>query len=292
MPSTGAKSANDMSGKTVVITGANSGIGLATAIALAKQNAEVVITARDAGRGAAAIDTIKTQSGKSAELVVFDLGDMSSVRKGAAEILERTERIDVLVNNAGIVLTERQETAVGLEKTFAVNHLGPFLLTQLLTERLTESAPSRIVNVSSAAHKGAKRGLDFDDLQSKKSYAGMKVYSLSKLANLYFTAELSERLSGKGVIANSLHPGTVRTGYGRDGDAKGFLGFGIALAAPFFASPAKGALTSIYLASSPEVAGVTGKYFVKCREKEVSAQAQDRQAARRLWAESEALAPL
>jgi len=284
-----AGTVSDMSGKTVVVTGGNSGIGLATAIALAKNDADVFVTARDADRGARAVERIRTETGNQAELVVFDLGSLKSVRQGAAELLDRTKRIDVLINNAGLVLTERKESVDGFEMTFAVNHLGPFLLTQLLEDQIVSSAPARIVNVSSTAHSAAKRGLDFDDLQSNKRYAGMRVYGASKLANIYFTTELAKRLSGKGVTANSLHPGTVRTGYGRDGDAGGFLGFGIRLAAPFFMSPEKGALTSIYLASSPEVEGVTGEYFIKCKPRKPSAAAADEAAAQKLWQVSEDL---
>ena len=172
---------------------------------------------------------------------------------------------------------------------FAINHLGPFLLTTLLLDRLKQSAPARIVNVASTAHKGARHGLDFDDLQSTKHYHGMQVYSRSKLANIYFTTELARRLQGTGVTANCLHPGTVRTGYGRDGDSSGFLAFGLKIAAPFFLSPEKGARTSIFLASSPEVEGVSGKYFVKCKPRVPSKAARDDEAAKRLWQISEEL---
>jgi NAD(P)-dependent dehydrogenase (short-subunit alcohol dehydrogenase family) len=220
---------------------------------------------------------------------VFDLGSLSSVREGAGEILELRGRIDVLVNNAGIVLSDRSETPDGIESTFAVNHLGPFLLTRLLQDRLIASAPSRIVNVASTAHKSARTGLDFDDLQSSNGYKLSKVYARSKLANIYFTSELANRLQGTGVTANSLHPGTVATGWGRDGDTHGLLTFGIRVSSPFFKTPEKGALTSVYLASSPDVEGVTGKYFVKCREARPSKLATDAAAAQRLWQVSEEL---
>jgi NAD(P)-dependent dehydrogenase (short-subunit alcohol dehydrogenase family) len=224
--------------------------------------------------------------------VVFDLADLKSVRRGAEEILEQAPRLDVVVNNAGLVLSERTETVDGLEATFATNHLGPFLLTNLLLDRVTASAPARIVNVSSTAHGAARKGIPFDDLQSRRRYRTMRVYGQSKLANILFTQELARRLEGTGVTANSLHPGTVRTGYGADGDAKGFLAFGIKISAPFFLSPAQGARTSIYLASSPEVDGVSGKYFVKCKEKEPKRQARDPEAAQRLWQVSEELVGL
>jgi NAD(P)-dependent dehydrogenase (short-subunit alcohol dehydrogenase family) len=280
----------DMTGKTVVITGANSGIGKETAVSLAKAGAKVLVTARDRARGAEAVAEIQRRSGNDrVELVVFDLGDLSSVRKGAPEVLDLCDRIDVLVNNAGVVLSDRRVTADGLEATFAVNHLGHFLLTDLLLDRIKASAPSRIVNVSSTAHKGARGGLDFDDLQSTRHYRGMQVYSRSKLANIYFTTELAGRLEGTGVTANCLHPGTVATGYGRDGDTKGVLAFGVKVIKPFVLNAEQGAATSVYLASSPEVEGVTGRYFVKRKARSPSRVAQDPVAARRLWDMSEEL---
>ncbi len=284
----------DMQGRTVVVTGGNSGIGFETAAALAAMGARVLVTARNADKGRAAVAELaqRLDGEGQLQLVVFDLADLSSVRRGAAEILELAPRLDVLVNNAGVVLSERAETVDGLEATFATNHLGPFLLTNLLLARIRESAPSRIVNVTSTAHASARKGIPFDDLQSERHYAGMRVYGRSKLANILFTLELARRLEGSSVTANSLHPGTVRTGYGADGDARGLLAFGIKISSPFFLSPAKGARTSIYLASSPDVAGVSGEYFVKCRPKEPKRWAQDPDAARRLWHVSEELVGL
>jgi NAD(P)-dependent dehydrogenase (short-subunit alcohol dehydrogenase family) len=253
------------------------------------------VTARNADKGRAAVAGIVQRLGGHAQvqLVVFDLADLTSVRRGADEILEQAPRLDVLVNNAGVVLSERHETVDGFEATFATNHLGPFLLTNLLLDRIRESAPSRIVNVASTAHNTARKGIPFDDLQSsKKRYRGMRVYGESKLANILFTVELARRLAGTGVTANSLHPGTVRTGYGADGDARGFLAFGIKIAKPFFLSPAKGARTSIYLASSPAVEGVTGEYFDKCKPAKSRRWAQDAEAAQRLWKVSEELVGL
>jgi len=285
-----SKGTDPMDGRTVVITGANSGVGKATATALASAGAHTVITARNAERGREAQADIRRASGSErVDLVVFDLADLASVRAGAAELLDRYEQIHVLVNNAGLVLSERAETTDGYEATFAINHLGHFLLTTLLTDRMVASAPARVVNVTSTAHRSARRGLDFDDLQARRRYHGMQVYGRSKLANLLFTTELARRLTGKGVTANSLHPGTVATGYARDGDASGFLAFGVKVIKPFVLTPEKGARTSVYLASSPDVADVSGQYFVKCRPRTPSAAARSDAAAALLWSVSEEL---
>jgi retinol dehydrogenase-12 len=280
----------EMTGKTVVVTGGNSGIGLQTAVGLARMGARVLITARDPDRGRAAVSSIQEQSGNDGvELVVFDLASLDSVRSGAQEIKERTEKLDVLINNAGIVLSDRQVTVDGFEATFGINHLGPFLLTELLLDHLKASAPARIVNVASTAHNQARRGLDFDDLQATKRYRGMSVYGASKLANILFTTELARRLAGTNVTANCLHPGTVATGYGRDGDTKGLLAIGLVIVKPFLMNPEQGARTSIYLASSPEVATVTGQYFIKCKVRTPSKAAQAAAAAQHLWEVSEQL---
>jgi NAD(P)-dependent dehydrogenase (short-subunit alcohol dehydrogenase family) len=281
---------DDMAGKTVVITGANSGIGKETAVALARAGARTVITARHGGRGQEAVADIGTRSGSDAvELVVFDLSDLGSVRSGATAILELCPSIDVLVNNAGLVLSDRRQTVDGFESTFAINHLGPFLLTQLLFNRITASAQGRIVNVSSTAHNSARQGLDFDDLQSATGYSAMRVYGKSKLANIYSTTELARRLEGTPATANCLHPGVVASGFGRDSDTKGIVAFGLKVIEPFVLSAEKGARTSVYLASSPEVAGVSGKYFIKCKQHRTSKAAHDENAAQRLWEASEKL---
>lgn len=280
----------DMTGKTVVVTGANSGIGLATARALAAQGARVVMTGRDQGRLAAAeADVAAVARADAPSCVRFDLADLDDVRRGAGLLLDACPTIDVLVHNAGVVYSQRRTTPQGFEATFAVNHLAPFLLTARLRDRLKASAPSRVVTVASTAHRAAPGGLDFDDLQAERRYRAMEVYGRSKLANILFTVELARRLEGTGVTANCLHPGTVATRYGRDGDTGGVLAFGLRLIAPFVASPERGARTSIYLAGSPEVEGVTGRYFVRCRPRRPAAAATDPEAARRLWAESEAL---
>jgi retinol dehydrogenase-12 len=221
---------------------------------------------------------------------IVDFSRLDDVRRFAAEFNSRHDKLHVLVNNAGAMLSERSTTPDGLETTFQVNHLGPFLLTNLLLDKLKASAPARIVNVASTAHRGGS--LDFDDLQSEKSYIGMRVYGTSKLCNILFTRALAKRLEGTGVTANSLHPGTVRTGFGQDGDARGFMKVGLALIRPFILSPAKGAKTQIYLASSPDIEGKTGLYWSRRRPSRPTKAAQDDDAAERLWKESEKLVGL
>jgi NAD(P)-dependent dehydrogenase (short-subunit alcohol dehydrogenase family) len=268
-------------------------VGKATATALAAAGAHTVITARSEERGRQALADIRRASGSDrVDLVVFDLADLASVRAGSTELLDRYEQIHVLVNNAGLVLSERSETGDGFESTFAINHLGPFLLTHLLTERLIASAPARVVNVASTAHRSARHGLDFDDLQARRGYRGMQVYARSKLANILFTNQLARRLASTGVTANSLHPGVVATGYARDGDTSGVLAFGVKVIKPFVLTPEKGARTSVFLASSPEVAEVTGQYFVKCRARTTSPAARSEAAAELLWSVSEELVGL
>ncbi|MEE8347067.1 MAG: SDR family oxidoreductase [Dehalococcoidia bacterium] len=278
-----------MQGKTVLITGGNSGIGKETAVALARLGGTVVFTSRDPQRGEQAAADIRRRSAADVALMPLDLASFASIRSFAAAFLDRYDRIDVLVNNAGLVLSERTETEEGFETTFGVNHLGHFLLTDLLLDRIKASAPARIINVASRAHRYARNGLDFDDLQSTNSYGGLQAYGRAKLANIYFTRELARRLEGTGVTVNALHPGGVATGFARDGDVKVPFSWLILLARPFLRSPEKGAETSIYLASVPEVDGVTGKYFADSKETEPTLIAQDDDAARRLWAASETL---
>ena len=276
----------NMNGKVCVITGANSGLGKITALELARLGARVVMVCRDRARGEAALAEIKKATGNDAiELMICDLSSQADVRRMASEFKATHERLDVLVNNAGVYLRKRATTVDGLEATFATNHLGYFLLTSLLLDLLKQSAPSRVVNVSSGAH--ASGHINFDDLQGERAYSGVRAYCHSKLANILFTRELARRPAGTGVTANCLHPGAVATGIFR------------ALPKPLEAliklltmSPEKGAQTSIYLASSPAVESVTGKYFVRCAEVRPSAEAQDDEAARRLWAESARLTGL
>jgi NAD(P)-dependent dehydrogenase (short-subunit alcohol dehydrogenase family) len=273
-----------------LITGGNAGIGKETAVGLARDGMHVVITSRDRQRGLAAVDDIKTRSGVEAvEMVELDLADFSSVRRCADTVLSRYERLDVLVNNAGLIQSTRTETVDGHETTFQVNHLGPFLLTQLLLDRVRASTPSRVVVVSSHAHKQARRGLDFDDLESERKYSSFGVYGKTKLANIYFARELARRLEGVDVTANALHPGYVASRFGRDGDTGRLGDVAMILGRPFAISSEKGAQTSIYLASSPEVEGITGLYWYRCKVSQPTAIAQDGEAARRLWAISEEL---
>ena len=278
-----------MQGKTVLITGANSGIGKETAVALARSGATVVFTSRDPEQGEQAAADIRQRSGADVALMPLDLASFPSIRVLADGFLQRYDKLHVLINNAGLILTERTETEQGFESTFGVNHLGHFLLTQLLLDRVKASAPARIINVASRAHRFARSGLDFDDLQLTKSYGAMQAYGRSKLANIYFTRELARRLEGSGVTVNAVHPGGVNTGFAHDGDTSGLYSFLWSIAKPFLRSPEKGAQTSIFLASSPELDGVTGKYFADSKEEQPTRVAQDDEAARRLWAASEEL---
>ncbi|HZS39290.1 MAG TPA: SDR family oxidoreductase [Polyangia bacterium] len=272
---------SELSGKVCLVTGFTQGIGKETALGLAKKGATLVLVARDAARAEAAAAEVRAAaaSGAAVEVLLADLSSQASVRKLAGEFLARHDRLDVLVNNAGAINTSRKVTVDGLEMTFAVNHLAYFLLTNLLLDAVKKAAPARIINVSSAAHSSGR--IDFEDLQGERGYAGFRAYGQSKLANILFTRELARRLDGTRVTANALHPGVVRTGFGR-GDG-GLLALGVKIAGVFFISPAQGAATTLWLASSPEVANVSGKYFAKCREKAPSRRAQDDDTARKLW---------
>jgi NAD(P)-dependent dehydrogenase (short-subunit alcohol dehydrogenase family) len=279
---------SDTAGKSVVITGGNAGIGKETAVGLAQQGAHIVITSRDVGRGAAAVKEIRERTGsQTVEAMQLDLASLASIRAFAADLLARVDRIDVLVDNAGLVLGRRTETEDGFETTFGVNHLGHFALTNLLLDRLRASAPARVVVVSSHAHKQARHGLDFDDLQSERRYRPFNVYAKSKLANIHFARELARRLEGTGVTANSLHPGFVASRFALDGDTGALYQLGVVLGRPFAISSIEGARTSIHLASSPDVEDLTGHYFYKCAPTMPSSAAQDDEAAKRLWAVSE-----
>jgi NAD(P)-dependent dehydrogenase (short-subunit alcohol dehydrogenase family) len=276
-----------MKGKTIVATGATSGIGEAAVLALAGLGARIVLVARDEARARATMRKLEAKApGLGHRMHLAELSSMAETRKVGAAIAESEPRIDVLINNAGALFSHRQVTPEGLELTFALNHMAYFVLTEALRDRLVASAPARIVSTSSSAHQGAS--LDFSDLQSAKGYSGFKVYGRSKLANLLFTRELARRLAGTGVKANCLHPGVVATRFGES--SGGWIGGLLPVLKLFFISPEKGADTMVYLASSPEVANTTGAYFVKRKLTEPSAAARDDAAAKRLWKASEALA--
>jgi len=269
-----------MRGRTCLITGASSGIGRATALGLAALEAQLVLVCRDRNRGEVTRAEIQSQTGRpDVQLMIADLSSQQSIRELAQAFLATGQPLHVLINNAGIVNVNRSLTVDGLESVFAVNHLAYFLLTHLLLDRLRASAPARIVNVASDAHRfGA---LNFDDIGGARRYRTMRIYGQSKLANILFTYELARRLADTGVTVNCLHPGTVATGLGKNNGtwAKGL----ITILRPFFRTPRSGAETSIYLAASPAVEGVTGKYFTNCRETRSSKTSYDAAVQRRLW---------
>jgi len=276
-----------MKGTVCVVTGATSGIGQAAAAALARLGATVVMVGRDRDRTEAAAARIAAVSTSPPRAEIADLASLEQVR-GLAARLAGLERIDVLINNAGLVLGERRITPDGLEHVFAVNHLAPFLLTSLLLPKLTASGPARVVTVTSDAHSAAR--LDLSDPNLEHGWDSWRSYANSKLANILFTRELARRLEGTGVTANCAHPGVVRTGFGRE--SRPLLKLGITIARPFMASPERGADTIVYLASSPDVAGQTGGYYVKRQRREPSAAARDDTVARELWELSEKLTGL
>ena len=273
--------------KTIVVTGATSGIGRATALGLAKLGSRLILVGRDAGRAEETALVIRAGTGRSdVEVVRGDFAQLAEVRRVGEEILARTDAIHVLVNNAGVTLLKRSTTPDGYETTFAVNHLAYFLLTGLLLPRLRAAAPgARIVNVASDAHRWGP--LDLDDLQNEREYKAMKVYGQSKTANLLFTRELARRLAGSGVTVNALHPGAVATRLGRgNGPLIDLVQRAIGL---FMKSPAQGAATSIYLASAAALEGVSGRYFANRKEKQPAAHATNDATAKRLWEISETL---
>ena len=270
-----------MTGKIVLITGGTGGIGKATAIGLARLRARVGITGRDLSRAEQAASEIRTLSGNPAvDAFAADLSSQAEVHRLANAVLNAYPRLDVLVNNVGGFWAHKHSTADSLEHTFAVNHLASFLLTNLLLDRLKASAPARVVTVSS--HVQAEGHIVFDDLQGARNYSGQSAYSQSKLANVMFTNELARRLEGTRVTATSLHPGFVRTDFGAE-DQAWFFGFIGHLVRPFLKTPTQGAQTSIYLASSPDMDGVTGKFFVNGMPKTANKVAYDPAAMARLW---------
>lgn len=278
-----------MKGRICLVTGANTGIGLETARELARQGAVVVMASRDVERGEAAVADVRQSTGSdTVELLHLDLASIASIRAAAATFLSRHARLHVLINNAGLVLSDRRETEDGFEMTFGVNHLGGFLLTHLLLDTLKASAPARVVNLASDAHR-ISSGLPFDDLQRTGGYAGLKVYGDSKLANILFTRELARRLEGSGVVTNAVHPGAVRSSFGADGDAAWYITAFYSLGRWFVLTPAQGARTSLHVATDPALATVSGGYFARSRPKKPNAAAQDDAAAARLWQVSEEL---
>ncbi|MGA7966967.1 MAG: SDR family oxidoreductase [Gammaproteobacteria bacterium] len=277
----------DLSGETILVTGATSGIGYEAAVVFATAGARTVIIGRNPDKTDAVLAEIKERSGSDAvDALLCDFSSQAAIRRLAQTVLDRYPRLDVLVNNAGTVHTQRTLTDDGIEATFAVNHLGYFLLTHLLLDRLVASAPARIVNVASTVHY---RGtLDFDDLGFEQGYAIMKAYARSKLANVLFTRELAKRLEGRGVTVNALHPGVVAT-HIWDGAPSWTQPLFTLAKRIFMATPAQGAETIVYLATYPDVAEASGLYFEKNRPKEPSKLARDSKIAERLWVESERL---
>jgi NAD(P)-dependent dehydrogenase (short-subunit alcohol dehydrogenase family) len=269
-----------MAGTTVLVTGATSGIGKATALGLATMGAHLAITGRNPQRTESAAREIRAAGGEQVDVFVADLSSQAEVRRLATEILQQLPRINVLVNNVGGYWDSRHVTADGLEHTFALNHLAPFLLTNLLLERLKQSAPARVVTV--ASHAQAMGRMDFDDLQGERSYSGARAYNQSKLANVMFTYELAGRLRGTSVTANALHPGVVRTAFGAE-DPAGFQRLLIPFLRPFLKTPAQGAATSIHVASAPDIEPVSGGYFANGKPKQSSKRSYDEAAAGRLW---------
>ena len=269
-----------MAGRTVLVTGGTSGIGRATAAGLAAMGARVAITGRDRARAESAAREIRPVGGGPADVFVADMSSQAEVRRLAAEVLQACPRIDVLVNNVGGYWSTRHVTADGLERTFALDHLAPFLLTDLLLGRLKASGHARVVTVASGAH--AMGRIDFDDLQGERSWSGSRAYSQAKLANVLFTYELARRLQGSTVTANALHPGVVRTSFGAEdpGVAQKLL---VPLLRPFLKTPAQGAATSIHLASAPGLEHVTGLYFASSKPKRSSKASYDEKVAARLW---------
>jgi NAD(P)-dependent dehydrogenase (short-subunit alcohol dehydrogenase family) len=270
-----------MAGKTVLVTGGTGGIGRAAAVALAAMGARVGIVGRDRTRAEVVATAIARETKNPAiDAFVADLSSQAEVRRLAGEVLATYPRLDVLLNNAGGFWAHRHVTADGLERTFALNHLAPFLLTNLLLDRLISSGPARVVTVSSNAQ--AMGRIDFDDLMGEHSYSGQRAYNASKLANVVFTNELARRLAGTAVTANALHPGVTNTAFSAEDPARAFAPL-VAIMRPFMRSPARGADTAVYLASAPEVEAVTGRYFADRKAKTPNKDSSDRAIAARLW---------
>jgi NAD(P)-dependent dehydrogenase (short-subunit alcohol dehydrogenase family) len=277
-----------MRDRVCLVTGATSGIGRATALALAWMGARVIVVSRERTRGEATVAALGKAGGAGAELVVADLSSQAEIARLVTEVRGRHERLHVLINNAAAVHTERRLTVDGIEATLALNHLAYVLVTQGLLDVLKAGAPSRIVNVTSEAHRAVR--LDFDDLQSARNYRGVRAYSLSKLMNILWTYELARRLAGTGVTVNCVHPGVIDTGIWRD--SRGLLRAIVALMRPFMRAPEQGAAAVVQAAADPGLEGTSGRYFVKLKEARSSAVTYDTEAAARLWRASAELTPL
>ena len=279
----------NLENKVCLITGATNGIGQESAKALNKMGAEIVFVARNAEKGNFLKQQLKNDSGRDATMIIANLSSQAEVKRAANEFLALEKPLDILLNNAGIMNRERNETVDGLEEVFSVNHLAYFTLSLMLSEKLRQTENSRIINVASGAHQFVK-DMNFDDLQSEKTFKPLQVYGQSKLANILFTKSLSEKLLNSGVTVNCLHPGFVSTGIGSNN--KGIWNLLMFLAKPFAKRTNKGAETSIYLCSSPAVKNISGEYFVDCTVEKVSEAANDPKQAEKLWDISVELAGL
>jgi retinol dehydrogenase-14 len=275
--------------RTVLITGGNTGIGKATAIALARRGDDVIITSRNADKGARAADEIRRASGRRVTVLALDLASIASIERFTDELMAIRGRLEVTILNAGLLVTERRTTEDGFEEMFGVNHLGHFLLTHRLLPMIRRSTPARILVVSSRAHRRPKHGLDFDDLMNVGAFDPLVVYGQSKLANIYFARELSRRLEGSGVVVHALHPGVVATEFAGDDDARGLANLYFRFGRPFLRTPAEGAETTIFLATSDAAMRSTGLYYGDSKPADPTVLAQDDAQAARLWTASEAL---
>ena len=282
-----ASSLPSMEGRTVVITGGNSGIGLETSVVLASVGARMVLGCRNQTKADAAVDEIRRRSGNDAvESRPIDLADLDSVRRFAADLSD-LDTIDVLINNAGLILGERTESAQGYEATFATNHLGPFLLTNLLDEPLRAAEAARVVNVASVAHWMAPRGIRWSEVEQRPRYHGWSVYGESKLANILHARALAARYEGSSVVAHSLHPGNIRSGFGQDGDLHGFSDRLLKVGAFVLVTPEQGARTSVHVATSPDALTSSGDYWARSRRARPAPWARNDAQAEKLWSVSE-----
>ena len=282
----------DVAGAHVLVTGGTSGIGRAAATELAARGATVMITARDQQKGRQTAAAIRAAAGVDVGVGLLDLSSLESVRRFAAEFLATHDRLDVLVNNAGTMTGRRMETVDGLEWTFGVNHVGPFLLTALLTDRLVSSAPARVISVSSEVHRSVKRGLDFTDLQMTRGWSAQKAYAASKLATVLMTVELDRRLAGRGVKARAVHPGVVATNFGKGPEGRWLMKVMMSALAPLLKKPTDGAAPIVLLATAPDELVKRSLYWVESKPGQPSTAALDSDAAAALWVATERLAGL